>query len=649
MMKIKKVALIAFALLLVLSVFALFGCEQQVATETIKGLPEYTFKNIEYPNYLHQERWLEPDEGMTIDGKLSEEAWAGQNYLKISGSGYSCRVTTVFGEKGVYFGIDVDDPYVYVNPARADWQNTGIELHIARAGVTNREEAVMLRLTPLEMNVGGMRGSYAEGNINGYVWDWVPFYVKSFVDGEMEEGLVATSSCNGLSWEILLPWEALGMSEPGDIVCLPAYNHCEGYDENAGRLREHIQYLGDMFTVQTWPTFTAKGSVIEQDDETDVIGDGLTGGQKTAGWDLTERDNGKIVSNGGNVQEIWFREQDAQWYMIEAVLSNAKPHNDVWPSGGIILSDDHNGHGIRIQLFIGYDGNGQQWFKVYDLNRTEPEIQQVDFIGDCGAKSKNGVRIKVIRHYKDFWVYINDVLMYKGTSDELSNAGIAGLYTVGMDATFTDYQYTAEPTLPSADEIPFFNPDLGTEKIGDAIAGSKPSKTSGWDLTERENGKVSAVTGGVQEIWFREQAAEWYMIETTISKAKPSSDVWPSGGIILGDDGQGNGIRIQLFIGYNGNGQQWVKVYDLDRAEPPIKQVDFAGDCGAKSAEGVKLKVVRYYKEFWVYVNDKLMYYGTSDELSNAGITGLYTVGMEAVFTDCKYTAQPEVPTDKLE
>ena len=29
MMKIKKVALIAFALLLVLSVFALFGCEQQ--------------------------------------------------------------------------------------------------------------------------------------------------------------------------------------------------------------------------------------------------------------------------------------------------------------------------------------------------------------------------------------------------------------------------------------------------------------------------------------------------------------------------------------------------------------------------------------------------------------------------------------------
>ncbi len=611
----------------------------------ISGLRAYTFTNLIYPNYKHQERWIEPDEYMTMDGQLLEEAWQDQNFLKIAGNGYSCSVATVFGDKGVYFGVKIDDRHIHVNPDRADWQNTGIELHIAPSGTDNREDAIMLRLNAGELSVLGMRGSYEADNINGYQWDWVPFYVKSHVDGELQEGLLSTNDAKGLTFEVLIPWEGLGMDGPGNVVCLPAYNHCKGYDEDAGRLREHIQYLGDMFTVSTWPEFTKKGSVVEPDADTDIIGDALVGGSKTAGWDLSQRPNGSIASVGGGVQEIWFRYPDADRYMIEVTVKNAKPVNDVWPAVGVILSDDHQGTGMRFQLFTGYDGKGQHHFKVYDLLRSEPPLANVNVLGTSGADTEAGCRLRIIRDGKDYYIYINGVFYYQGTSDELENAGIAGLYTVGMEAIFTDYSYSADIQLPGEEELPLVQPDKDTDLIGDSLLAM--DKTLGWDLSRRDEG-VLVSGSGIQEIWFRQEASTWYMVEATVSSAAPDNDVWPSVGVILSDDGMGRGIRMQLFTGYEGNGQHHFKVYDINRSEPPIHTVFLTNNSGADTVQGCKLKLVRYNQDFWIFVNDVLLYKGTSEQLVNAGVAGLYTIGMNAIFTDYRYTAQPEIPTEEV-
>ncbi len=183
------------------------------------------------------------------------------------------------------------------------------------------------------------------------------------------------------------------------------------------------------------------------EDDQHGIGDSLTGLNMTAGWDLSQRENGTLTSSGGT-QEIWFREEASSWYMIEVTISNGKPVNDVWPSAGIIVSDDLNGHGIRIQLFTGYNGNGQHHFKVYNIGRSEPAIAQVNMPSSTGAETAAGCRLKVIRYHTQIWIYVNDVLMYEGVTEELSNEGIAGLYSVGMQAVFSDYCYTPEPELP---------------------------------------------------------------------------------------------------------------------------------------------------------------------------------------------------------
>ena len=62
---------------------------------------------------------LETDAGYTIDGKLDETAWNDSLPLTYGyDDGVEVSVKTLFGEKGVYIGVHVDDYKIYGNDAR---------------------------------------------------------------------------------------------------------------------------------------------------------------------------------------------------------------------------------------------------------------------------------------------------------------------------------------------------------------------------------------------------------------------------------------------------------------------------------------------------------------------------------------------------
>ena len=610
----------AIVLMSILMLSAFTGCSGGLLSN-IK-LPEYTFTPIVYPNTRYEERFLKTDDFVVLDGKLDEPFWEEQNYLSISKDGFTFSITTKFGDQGVYFGIDIKDSKVFVNPAREDWQNTGVELQIARKGAIDRKEAVMLRFTAGELQISSMKGSYADDNVNGYTWDWVPFYVKSYINAKLSDGLISTADCKRLTFELILPWSSLGMSGAGDVVCLPAYNHVDGYTEDDGKLRTHIQYLGDMFTVGTWPAFTEKGSVIERDSTSDTIGDSVVGISKTAGWDLSKRLQ-NIIRSGEGVQEIWFKNAPATRYTVETTISGAKAAQDEWPSGGIIVADDLSGNGLRIQLFIGYNGSGSEWIKIYDLGRSEPPIAQIDLGTPSGATGTAGCKLKVVRVDTQYFIYVNDRLIYRNTSDFLNNASVAGLYSVGMSAVFSGYSYSEKAQVPS--ETPAIS-DVGDIKVG----------STGWDIIEDKNTAISS--GGYQQILFNKPAADRYDIEVKVSEAKAVNDDWPSVGILVGDDLKGNGIRIQLYTGWKGTGnEQWIKVYNINREEPPIAEVKLARLSGIETTDGAVLRVVRDGRKFEFYVNGNIIYRGESDALHGKGIGGFYSVGCAATFTDYVY------------
>lgn len=79
--------------------------------------PAYTFPDYGYEN--PPEAAIDADAEVTLDGNLDEEIWSEKrwfdSYLESSPQ-VTLRVTSHFGEKGVYFAFDVDDPEVFAIP-----------------------------------------------------------------------------------------------------------------------------------------------------------------------------------------------------------------------------------------------------------------------------------------------------------------------------------------------------------------------------------------------------------------------------------------------------------------------------------------------------------------------------------------------------
>ena len=159
-------------------------------------------------------------------------------------------------------------------------------------------------------------------------------------------------------------------------------------------------------------------------------------------WDTSKSDDKILTSTGGH-QEVWFEEAAATKYTITVTVSNVKAVNDDWPSVGILVGDDLNGHGIRVSLFSGWRGTGaEHWFKTYDLNFAEPPLVPETILpGTSGIETADGVELKVVRDGTKYWFYIDGELMYSGESSKLATAGFAGFYSNGCSAVFSNYSY----------------------------------------------------------------------------------------------------------------------------------------------------------------------------------------------------------------
>ena len=108
--------------------------------------PPYDFENPveELPEY---------DSSIALDGVLDESRYSDLKWLETQYSDANVKVNVksaaFLGEKGIFMLFDVDDPAVFVNPDRSGSWNSGIELYLARPGVTSLEgEAWEIDLTP---------------------------------------------------------------------------------------------------------------------------------------------------------------------------------------------------------------------------------------------------------------------------------------------------------------------------------------------------------------------------------------------------------------------------------------------------------------------------------------------------------------------
>lgn len=186
--------------------------------------PPYDFENPveELPEY---------DSSIALDGVLDESRYSDLKWLETQYSDANVKVNVksaaFLGEKGIFMLFDVDDPAVFVNPDRSGSWNSGIELYLARPGVTSLEgEAWEIDLTPgldqvaTRLQLGGAFQSMHTAE------DETPIMRSQGKGGE-----VGASGATGYTIEAFFPYSFLG-AEREDLayinmntVLLRTYNY----------------------------------------------------------------------------------------------------------------------------------------------------------------------------------------------------------------------------------------------------------------------------------------------------------------------------------------------------------------------------------------------------------------------------------------
>lgn len=261
---------------------ALVACNDNVQPAPPgKYLPNYTFP----PASTHP-----VDENITLDGKLDDDAYKNTRWMEIRKENgtetATMRMTSYFGEQGVYMGFDVTESgRIYVNHERASYFNSGIEMYLATQGTKSQDSD-----TAFEVDMEADGTLTFKRRVKG---GWVPFHTTTDIMATLvsttKGGEVNEESCYGYTLELFMPYEYLvwlGVLEDGERpeefyvnpVLISSYSY-SGTKLNVDRYWYNTvfeQLDGDGWTPPTNYHFNANG-LVSHDINVTCTGDGTVG------------------------------------------------------------------------------------------------------------------------------------------------------------------------------------------------------------------------------------------------------------------------------------------------------------------------------------------------------------------------------------
>lgn len=346
-----------------LSVLSLF-------TSCSKVVDGFKFPEYKIPeNQNNQKVVLEKDEGMVLDGILDEKEWrmAESNAYTVQSTfspDVKVKSMAYLGEKGVYFGIVVDDFAVYYNEERRTSRNSSVELHFKGFGNLDTK-AYCIRIIPTG---DGCKVDYKDSswrlNLNGLgkmQWMSSPF---NWEGAAHIKGNMNTSTCEGYVCETFVPWEVLGVSNFKYVRTYTAFNHVETAALDGGRLWSGTE--GSLLTKpNTWKIVSNNG-LVSYDDIID---------------DLVVSDNGMSVD--GKLDElVWNEVQDANFEYKTAsgrvINLNSKSYmSDKGAYFGFVVKDRFIYYADEKVRPIGLNSGMEILFAPYGVEEITPQCLQL--------------------------------------------------------------------------------------------------------------------------------------------------------------------------------------------------------------------------------------------------------------------------------
>ena len=295
-MKIKRITIIGLTLALAGTMTAFAACS--TSDDQGETPPEYTFEDGRPDGEL-----AAPDAGFKIDGVLDEAAYGSIKWLEgpvlrpvytsdgqgvyydydviqeMSESAAKVKMGTYYGENGVYIAYSYKEQagkVCYVNPIRASYRNSGVELHIGvPSSVSMTGDETISRLTV------NANGALTIAKTQGDIW-MAPYGTEDHANmpyvGLTGNGTRTDENADRTEYtfELFIPWgyfdevggegTAQSMKDGGDLVVAPGIITANNYTGTGQTDREYYVLSarlddGAWSDAQGWYHFNKEGAV----------------------------------------------------------------------------------------------------------------------------------------------------------------------------------------------------------------------------------------------------------------------------------------------------------------------------------------------------------------------------------------------------
>ena len=438
----KRGKFLSFALLVLLvaaTAVAAIGCAGKTKPDPDPAADDY---DVKYVSTMPSGT----DDGVTIDGVLSESVYAGQktfvNYLSedYDKAAEHISMTTYVGEKGWYVAAEVTDSALVYNGLLAPARNSTIHLYYLLAS-ENANESI--------------REIYMDA---GRVYGRTPCNI-----GLMEYGVKVNGELNGattgMTTELFIPWRAMGLTEKPentDLLMYPMYSIPKG-----GGDYRNLSPLPNLSSVANQFYLFGGDGYSDKDADGAILGDAKNGHVKAGVWTYTDvektvGEDGKVTLSGtagvhaGSYAKTYVKDIVAEKYVVEATVKvtgrdygkrDGRAGLTVDVAGGkrktfaaYISAEEGNAAGLNVvplRSFYGDDYDGRN-------NRTT-NLSPVTLAG--GKTLSDGVKLTLIKSGANLYGLADGEIILAETDNAIRGKCGFNLTAANVNAEFTDISY----------------------------------------------------------------------------------------------------------------------------------------------------------------------------------------------------------------
>ena len=494
----KKKLIILIALLCVVGLavgafFLFYGPEEKIAKAENPYTPGV------YSHTIYEQS------SVTVDGVLDEELWQGKKWWKntyltnSNGKLPVMEITAFPTEEGIIVGSVIHDSILISDGERMPMYNSNWELYF---GVANVGESLYDAANSGSWNVKkffiDMNGQSAT-RYNGF-----DRAVK--VDGELN------GSTNGATLEMFIPWQTLGVDVslgiPQSIGVMPCYRAVLQVDASTSWMSPSSSSLSN-----TYDMFIFDSNGYQNEDlPGSLLGDGYYGYAKTRGWDISQVDQGNVVSSKDSWQKIYFTQHYGNDFIVEALVIPTGEASDSWPKAGFIFQKpDGQYHAVWLDPggkdgFVDSINNTKNFpdYKITTLNSdggwNQKSLDRYDPVNP-NAKKQEGVKLTVIKQGDNFWYFADGKYLATDIVDFMDGDVMPGMWSLGMATIYKDASckpITQEEITSYLNEKGVYRIEASVEGPGGSVSTNKESLSAGEDYQISITGKNGFRVASVQ-------------------------------------------------------------------------------------------------------------------------------------------------------